>query len=264
LLAGLQAGLDWDGAARLGNACGAACCEQIGAFPSSPEAARARVLELLASMDGPELTLPEPAYPASKPASAELEHFFSVAAREVERVCRSSDRAAIAEAARVILRAEERGGRVHVTGVGKPEHVARYAASLLSSTGTPAAFLHATEATHGSLGQVVPGDVVIAISNTGSTAEIVRTAKALRDYGAELIALTGQGDSELGRTAELVLEAEVAEEGGPLGLAPRASVLAEVLVLAALSVELQRLRGFARKDYRARHPSGALGQASED
>jgi arabinose-5-phosphate isomerase len=110
----------------------------------------------------------------------------------------------------------------------------------------------------------VPGDVVIAISNSGGTAEVVRTAKALRDYGAELIALTGQRDSELGRTAELVLEADVAEEGGPLGLAPRASVLAEILVLAALSVELQRMRGFDRKDYRARHPSGALGQASED
>jgi arabinose-5-phosphate isomerase len=222
------------------------------------------VLELYASLDGPELTLPEPAYSASRPASAELEHFFAVAAQEVERVSRSADRAAIAEAARRILRAEQGGGRVHVTGVGKPEHVARYAASLLSSTGTPAAFLHATEATHGSLGQVVPGDVVIAISNSGGTAEVVRTAKALRDYGAELIALTGQRDSELGRTAELVLEADVAEEGGPLGLAPRASVLAEILVLAALSVELQRMRGFARKDYRARHPSGALGQASED
>ncbi len=263
-LAGLHAGLGWDGAARLGNACGGACCEQMGAFPEPPEAARARALELFASLGGPTLRLPQPHYSLPEPGSRELERFLSVAAREVERAARGADRAAIAEVARAILHSEERGGRVHVTGVGKPEHVAHYAASVLSSTGTPATFLNATEAAHGSLGQVRPGDVVIAVSNSGTTSELLRVATALRDYGAELVAVTGSPDSLLGRLAAHVLEARVEDEGGPLGLAPRASVLAEVLVLAALSVELQQLRGFTRKDYNARHPHGELGRRSGD
>jgi arabinose-5-phosphate isomerase len=240
-------GLGWEDAARLGNACGAACCEQIGAFPDAPTSARARVLELYASLDGPALELTEALYPQQQPGSPDLERFLSVAAREVGRVAGSADRGAIQEAARSILRAEKGGGRVHVTGVGKPEHVARYAASLLSSTGTPATFLHGTEAMHGSLGQVRSGDVVIAV-------------RALRGDGADLIAVTGGADSPLGRVAGLVLDARVDAEGGPLDLAPRASILAEIVVLAALSVELERLKGFTRQDFQTRHPAGELGK----
>lgn len=262
LLAGLGAGLGWDAAARLGNACGGACCEQIGAFPDRPVDARSRVLELYGSLDGPAVELARPDYGSLAAGSPELESFLSVAAREVERVARAADREALAEVARRILRAEQGGARVHVTGVGKPEHVARYAAALLASTGTPAAFLHGTEATHGSLGQVRRGDIVIAISNSGTTRELLETARALRDYGAELVAVTARADSPLGRLADRVLEARVEEEGGALGLAPRASVLAQILVLAALSVELERARGFTRADYNARHPSGALGKKS--
>jgi arabinose-5-phosphate isomerase len=149
---------------------------------------------------------------------------------------------------------------VHVTGLGKPEHVSHYAASVLSSTGTPATFLHATEATHGSLGQVVPGDVVIAISNSGSTGEIVELSGQLRDHGAHVIAVTGDPGSPLGETAEVVLDAGVAEEGGPLDLAPRASVAAQIAVVAALSALLQERSGFSQTDYAARHPAGALGE----
>ena len=263
-LAGLETGLGWEDAARLGNACGAVCCEQIGAFPDTPENVRARVLELYASLDGPTLELVEPLYPQQQEGSADLERFLSIATREVERVAGNADRSAIHDAAKSILRAEKGGGRVHVTGVGKPEHVARYVASLLSSTGTPATFLHGTEATHGSLGQVRSGDVVIAISNSGTTSELLQLARALRDFGAALIAVTGRAGSPLGRAAGLVLEARVDTEGGPLGLAPRASILAEVLVLAALSVELERLRGFTRQDYQSRHPAGELGKRSQD
>ncbi len=263
-LAGLEGGLGWEDASRLGNACGAVCCEQIGAFPDAPERARARVLELYASLDGPALELAEPLYPQQRTGSPDLERFLSVAVHQVERVAGSADRSAIHDAARRILRAEKGGGRVHVTGVGKPEHVARYAASLLSSTGTPATFLHGTEATHGSLGQVRSGDVVIAISNSGTTSELLQLVRALRGFGAELIAVTGRADSPLGRAAALVLEATVDAEGGPLGLAPRASVLAEILILGALSVELERLRGFTRQDFQSRHPAGELGMRSRD
>ncbi len=193
---------------------------------------------------------------------ATLDHFFDVTIRELAGVAERCDREAIAAAVDLIHKAETEGGRVAVTGIGKPEHLARYAASLLSSTGTPAAFLHGTETTHGSLGQIRPGDVVIAISNSGSTEELLNAVGALESYGARLIAVTANPDSPLGRASELVLEARVDDEGGPLGLAPRASYLAENLVLMALSVALQDAKGLTREGYHRRHPGGALGKRS--
>jgi arabinose-5-phosphate isomerase len=148
---------------------------------------------------------------------------------------------------------------VHVTGIGKPEHVAHYAASLLSSTGTAATFLHGTEAVHGSAGQVVRGDVVIAISNSGAT-ELVASVDAARALGAQVIAVTGNARLAA-RGARIVLR-RVEREGGGLGFAPRASIAAELLVLAALSAALESARGFTRAEYHARHPAGALGKKS--
>jgi arabinose-5-phosphate isomerase len=172
------------------------------------------------------------------------------------------DPAAFDEAIALIRAAEAEGGRVHVTGIGKPEHVAHYAASLLSSTGTPATFLHGTEAVHGSAGQLLSGDVVIAISNSGETEELYRAVEVVRGLGAKLIAVTGGIHSRLARSADAVLDAGVAEEGGGLGFAPRASVAAEILVVAALSAALESERGFTREEYNARHPAGKLGEAS--
>ena len=114
---------------------------------------------------------------------------LEIAAREIAALSERHDGKAIQAAAELIEAAEAAGGRVHVTGVGKPEHVAHYAASLLSSTGTPATFLHATESLHGSLGQIVAGDVVIAISNSGSTSECLLAVEAVRGYGGRLIAV---------------------------------------------------------------------------
>ena len=161
----------------------------------------------------------------------------------------------------MIRQAQARGGRVHVTGVGKPEHVARYAASLFCSVGTPATFLHATETLHGSLGQVHPHDIVIAISNSGNT-EICSAAIAIKEQGAELIAVTGNRNSDLARLADLVICAPVRQEGGGLGLAPRISVLAETFVLAGLSVALEVARGLTAEEYSRFHPAGALGDAA--
>ena len=261
LLAGFRHGLDLESAARLGNACGAACCEQVGAFPERPREARARVLELYASLGGSELHLAKlgPEHADSRRA---LEHFLEIAPRELAAVAERVDRAALAAAAELVLAAESAGARVHVTGIGKPEHVARYAASLFASTGTPAAFLHGTEVTHGGVGQLRPGDVVIAISNSGSTEELLRAVEALRRFGASVVAVTARRDSPLARAADVVLEAGVSEEGDSLGLAPRASVLAQTLVLAALSVQLQEAKGFTREDYARRHPAGELGKKS--
>jgi len=263
LLAGLRHGLDLENAARLGNACGGACCEQIGAFPDRPKQARARVLELYASLGGAEVHLAKLGADHAHARRA-LEDFLEIAPRELAGVATRLDRAALAAAAELVIAAESAGARVHVTGIGKPEHVARYAASLLSSTGTPASFLHGTEVTHGSVGQIRPGDVVIAISNSGATEELLRAVEALCAFGARLVAVTARPDSPLARAAEVVIEAGVAAEGDALGLAPRASVLAATLALAALSVELQEAKGFGREDYAVRHPAGELGKKSRE
>jgi arabinose-5-phosphate isomerase len=259
-LAGEALGLDAVDAAKLGNACGAACVERMGAFPDEPEALRARAVELY---DGP---APTDRRWRSVAASTEAvpgasgRRVLEVAARELASLAERHDGASLQAAAELIEAAESEGGRVHVTGVGKPEHVAHYAASLLSSTGTPATFLHATESLHGSLGQIVPGDVVIAISNSGTTSECLLAATAIRAYGGRLIAVTGGLGSPLATAADVTLDAGVKEEGGPLGLAPRASVAAEILVLAALSAVLQDRRGLDQAAYAARHPAGALGR----
>jgi arabinose-5-phosphate isomerase len=256
-LAGLQAGLDPSSAAQLGNAAGATCCERAGAFPDPIEVCRMRVLELYRASGGAP-------YAAKRPQKAEaLEQFLNVAALEVRRVCSAADQRQIRAAAQLILEAEGCGGRVHITGVGKPEHLARYAAALFASTGTPATFLHGTEATHGSVGQVHDKDVVIAISNSGETAELLDCVEVVRGFGVRVIAVTAEPDSPLGRAADVVLQARVEQEGGPIGLAPRASVLAQFVMLAALSVELEASKGFGQKDFHRRHPGGRLGRVTK-
>ena len=263
LLAGVAAGLDLEAAAKLGNACGGACCEQIGAFPDRPDEARERVAELYAAQGGGPLSL-RAASAAGSASAGPLESFLDVAPRELSGAAARLDRGALRAAARLVREVEAAAGRVHVTGIGKGEHVAGYAASLLASTGTPATFLHGTEVTHGSVGQIRPGDLVLAISNSGETEELLRAVEALTRFGARIVAVTARPGSRLARAAELVLEVGVAEEGDAHGLAPRASILAQTLALAALSVELQETRGFTRADYALRHPAGALGKKSSD
>jgi arabinose-5-phosphate isomerase len=262
LLAALHYGLSWEDAGRLGNACGAACAEKLGAFPDDPEAARARLLELY---DGAPIELsPLPGSDTAQRSGAEEAlAAFDVAVEELRRLHRRLSDPMIESALGMVRRSRDAGGRVHVTGVGKPEHVARYAASLLSSTGTPACFLHGTEVVHGSAGQVASGDVVIAISNSGETREMLDAVAAVRRLGAAIIAVTGNPASPLARAADAVLDAGVGREGGPLGLAPRASVAAEILVLASFAAALERETGFTRADYNLRHPAGKLGHLSK-
>jgi arabinose-5-phosphate isomerase len=261
LLAALHHGLDWESAGRLANACGATCAERMGAFPDDPGAARARVLELYA---GPALPLgPLPAAEPDAAPGAEALATLDVALEELAALRARLDSEAFDAALALIRSARARGGRLHVTGVGKPEHVARYAASLLSSTGTPATFLHATEAVHGSAGQLVAGDAVVAISNSGETQELRVAVEAVRGMGARVIGVSGVPGSWLATHADVFLDAGVAREGGGLGLAPRASVAAEVLVLAALSAALEAESGLTRAEYHRRHPAGTLGKRSK-
>ena len=168
------------------------------------------------------------------------------------------------KAVEVILEAEKNGNRVHITGIGKPSHVANYMASLLSSTGTPTYFLHGTEAVHGSCGQLVPGDVVICISNSGETGELKSTVMAIKNNGCKVIGVTGNTESWLGKESDACLFAGVNQEGGPLNRAPRASILAEIFVLQGLSVVLQTTRSLTPQEYVKWHPGGTLGHLREN
>ena len=263
LLAGLHHQLAWSDTLKLGVACAAASCERLGGFPDDPDVCYERIRLLYRGAGG--TALPERAplgAGGAGDAGQATAHFLEAAAREVSRLAGRADVKTLQAAAELIRRAEADGGRVHVTGVGKPEHVARYAAALLASTGTPASFLHGTEASHGSVGQLRSGDVLIAISNSGETAELLDCVRAARALDVRLIGVTSRADSPLARESDLVLIGAVDDEGGPLGLAPRTSVLAQTILLQALSVELQSGRGFSRADYARRHPAGALGKTS--
>ncbi len=261
LLVGLHHGLSWTDAAKLANACGAACVEQMGAFPDDPLEVRARVIELY---DGAPFAMAPQRFEVSGEEAPRHEASVTVTTvvEELANLERRLDTELFDRAIDLILESERSGGRVHVTGIGKPEHVAAYTASLLASTGTPATFLHGTETVHGSAGQVVSGDVVIAISNSGETQELLAAVKAVKVLGAKIIAVTGKRTSPLVALAEVVLDAGVAREGGGLGFAPRASIAAEVTVLGALAAALEARRGFTRAQYHARHPSGKLGELS--
>lgn len=190
---------------------------------------------------------------------------FTAKAREAfDRFADGVEDAEYVKAAEIILASRQKGGRLHITGIGKPGHVSGYGASLLSSTGTPAYFLHGTEAVHGSCGQLLPGDVVICISNSGETAEMKTTVTAIKNNGCEVIGVSGNPDSWLAKQSAAHLFAGVCCEGGPLNRAPRASILAENFVLQRLSVLLQADRGLDPKQYVKWHPGGTLGQLRDN
>jgi len=154
----------------------------------------------------------------------------------------------------------KRHGRVIVTGIGKSGHIARKLAATLASTGTPAYFVHAAEAAHGDLGMITPEDVVIAMSNSGSSEELLMIVPLVKRQGARLIAMTGKPESPLAREADCHLEVAVAEEACPLNLAPTASTTAALALGDALAVALLDARGFAAEDFARSHPGGALGR----
>ena len=189
--------------------------------------------------------------------------FKNSASYEFNQFLGSLNEDAFAQAIALINEAEARGNRVHITGIGKPGHVAAYGASLLSSTGTPTYFLHGTEAVHGSCGQLVAGDVVICISNSGETSELKSTAIAIRNNGCKIIAITGNEESWLATFAEAHILAHVDAEGGPMNRAPRNSINVETFVVQALSVILQGQKNLTPQEYVLRHPGGALGQLRE-
>ena len=194
----------------------------------------------------------------------QVQEFLSIAKESVDEYVAGIDFAALSAAEQLILAAEAKGNRLHVTGIGKPGHVSGYAASLFSSTGTPTYELHGTECVHGSAGQTKPGDVVIAISNSGETNELKATVTCLKGVGVHIIALTGNPNSWLANEAEVALIAGVKQEGDSMNKPPRASILAEIIELQCLSILLQNEFGLDPKQYVKWHPGGALGASCRE
>ncbi len=151
-------------------------------------------------------------------------------------------------------------GRVVCTGMGKSGIVMRKVAATLSSTGTPALFLHPAEAVHGDLGAIVPGDVVLAASYSGTTEELLRLVQTLKRLGVPLVAMTGRGESPLARHADVHLPVAIDREACPLNLAPTASTTATLALGDALAMALLEARGFTREDFARLHPAGRIGK----
>ena len=151
-------------------------------------------------------------------------------------------------------------GRVVVTGMGKSGFVAQKLSATLASTGSPSLYLHPAEALHGDLGRVLPDDVVVALSHSGETDEIVRMLPALEDLGVVLVALTGAPDSTLGRRAAHCLTIGEVSEACPLGLAPTASSIALLALADALAMTVLEERAFSPEEYARLHPAGSLGR----
>ena len=151
-------------------------------------------------------------------------------------------------------------GRVVVMGMGKSGHIGRKIAATLSSTGTPAMFVHPAEASHGDLGTIQTSDIVLAISNSGEVEELSALLPLIKRLGAPLIAMTGRPDSTLARHADLTLHTGVEKEACPLNLAPTASTTAQLALGDALAVALLDARGFRAEDFARSHPGGALGR----
>lgn len=186
---------------------------------------------------------------------------------EARRVIRTEAEALLAMAERIdssfdkavelILSAK---GRVVVSGMGKSGLIGQKIASTMASTGTPALFLHPAEGIHGDLGMIMKGDVVIAISNSGETEELLRILPVVKRLGAHLIGMSGNRTSTLARSSDVFLDVSVKEEACPLGLAPTASTTATLAMGDALAVSLLVQRGFRAEDFAIFHPGGSLGR----
>lgn len=187
---------------------------------------------------------------------SEAKRVIRIEAEALQSLADSID-SAFEQAVRMILASR---GRVIVTGMGKSGLVGQKIASTMASTGTPAFFLHPAEALHGDLGMIISGDVVIAISNSGETEEILRILPIVKRIGANLISMTGRPGSTLASSGDIHLNIAIKEEACPLGLAPTASTTATMAMGDALAVALLVERGFKAEDFALFHPGGALGK----
>src|SRR5437588_7635079 len=195
--------------------------------------------------------------PATAPDPADYARgVLRAEAAAIEQLCARID-GDFSEAVERILACS---GRVVVTGMGKPGFIAQKISATFASTGTPSLFLHPAEALHGDLGRLVPGDLVLALSNSGETDELIRLLPALKRMNVPIIALTGDASSQLARAADLVLDIGPVSEACPLGLAPTASTVALLALGDALAMSVLDRREFSPEKFAALHPGGALGR----
>ena len=196
-----------------------------------------------------------------KNVKEQIHEFLEIEISELNVFIRNIDFHSLENAKELIIKAEKNNNRIHVTGIGKPAHVASYIASLFSSTGTPTYELNATEAVHGSAGQVLPNDVVIAISNSGETKELKATIQTLKNNEAKIIAVTSNENSWLAKQADVSLIAKVHQEGDSMNKPPRASIVAQIIMLQCLSILLQNTKNITPEQYIKWHPGGMLGES---
>jgi arabinose-5-phosphate isomerase len=203
--------------------------------------------------------LTRPAPPAEPDAAALIRSGLAVVQIETRAIDALRPRidAAFVAACRLMLACR---GRVVAVGMGKSGHIARKIAATLASTGTPAFYVHPGEASHGDLGMITDADVVLALSNSGETDEVLTIVPVLRRQGNALIAMTGRPGSTLARLADVHLDVTVPEEACPLGLAPTSSTTAALVMGDALAVALLDARGFTSEDFARSHPAGSLGR----
>ena len=212
----------------------------------------------------PDATSPGTAPPdATLPGMAGLDAVRRTA-KAISKLHEGMSGAYFDEAIAVIRKSEAAGGRVHVTGVGKSRHIGRKLAATLQSTGTKAYFLDPADCNHGDSGQVAQGDVVIALSHSGETEELMAAVQTLSTNGGTIIAITGDPSSSLARSSAAILHVPVANEAGPLGLAPTASTSCQLAVADGLAMALKAGRGFTREDFARYHPGGSLGKRLKD
>lgn len=194
--------------------------------------------------------------PADHPAILEATRVLEVEAAAILGLIRHLDQAFI-DAVELIATS---AGRVVTMGVGKSGIICKKVSATLASTGTPSFFMHPTEALHGDLGMLVKGDVVLAISNSGETEELVRVLPSIKRVGAEMVAITGNAASTLAKGADYHLSAAISKEACPLGLAPTASTTATLALGDALAMALLVRKGFREEDFAFLHPGGKLGK----
>jgi arabinose-5-phosphate isomerase len=201
---------------------------------------------------------PAPALPADD-AQALLERGRSVVRTEAAAIAALEGRMGddFVRACRLMLACQ---GRVVTTGMGKSGHIARKIAATMASAGTPAFFLHPAEASHGDMGMITRGDVVLALSNSGETNEILAILPLIKRLGAPLITLTGNAASRMAHEADVNIDVSVEQEACPLGLAPTASTSAALCMGDALSIAMLQARGFGPEDFARSHPGGRLGR----
>ena len=301
LIAGLFHGLSLRDTASLANACGAVCCRIPGAFPqlgssrddvmalyegapiparnaaetvAAAETASVKVEGVDAAEEAPGAASPGAASPGAASPGAASPGAASPGAAGLKAVQRTTEALAklheglsgtyFDEAITIIRKSEAAGGRVHVTGVGKSRHIGRKLAATLQSTGTKAYFLDPADCNHGDSGQVAQGDVVIALSHSGETEELMAAVQTLVANCSTIIAITGNAESSLARSSAAVLHVPVDSEAGPLGLAPTVSTSCQLAVADGLAMALKAGRGFSREDFARYHPGGSLGKRLKD